>query len=83
MTVAVGIDIGGSSRAVAVCREGAREAERRGLKVTANREGFDHLEASLRQQPEPVARVAIESSAHYWFPVLEIVGKAVSMPARM
>jgi transposase len=67
MTVAVGIDIGSGSHAVAVCREGAQEAERKGLKIAANRGGFDDLDAWLRRQPEPVARVVMESSGHYWF----------------
>ena len=67
MTVAVGIDIGSVSHAVAVCREGAQEAERQGLKIAANRGGFDDLDAWLRRQPEPVARVVMESSGHYWF----------------
>jgi transposase len=52
---------------VAVCREGAQEAERQGLKIAANRGGFDDLDAWLRRQPEPVARVVMESSGHYWF----------------
>ena len=67
MSVAVGIDIGSESHAVAVCREGAQEAERKGLKIAANRGGFDDLDAWLRRQPEPVARVVMESSGHYWF----------------
>ena len=66
MTVAVGIDIGSVSHAVAVCREGAQEAERQGLKIAANLGGFDDLDAWLRRQPEPVARVVMESSGHYW-----------------
>jgi transposase len=50
-----------------VCREGALEAERRALKVTANRAGFGDLDAWLAKQAEPVARVVMESSGHYWF----------------
>jgi transposase len=67
MSVAVGVDIGSTNHAVAVCREGAREAERKALKITANRAGFDDLDAWLARQPEPVARVVMESSGHYWF----------------
>ena len=67
MSVAVGVDIGSASHAVAVCRDGAHEAERRAVKITANRAGFDQLDAWLARQSEPVARVVMESSGHYWF----------------
>jgi len=66
MTVAVGVDIGSASHAVAICREGSQEAERRPLRISANRAGFDNLDAWLRRQPGPVARVVMESSGHYW-----------------
>lgn len=67
MSVAVGVDIGSASHAVAVCRDGAHEAERRALKISANHAGFVDLDAWLARQPEPVARVVMESSGHYWF----------------
>ena len=66
MSVAVGVDIGSTRHAVAVCRDGAREAESKAVKITANRAGFDELDAWLAGQA-PVARVVMESSGHYWF----------------
>ena len=67
MSVAVGVDVGSANHVVAVCRGGAREAERRAVKITANRAGFGDLDTWLAGQPEPVTRVVMESSGHYWF----------------
>lgn len=67
MTVTVGVDIGSCSHTVAVCRAGQREADRRAVKVSANRVGFGELEAWMERQAEPVGLVVMESSGHYWF----------------
>ena len=67
MSVAVGVDIGAYKHAVAVCRQGVREAERKALKISANRQGFEELEAWMARQPESVGMVVMESSGHYWF----------------
>ena len=62
----VGIDIGAYQHAVAVCRDGAVEAERRVVKISAGRAGFDELDRLLGSLG-PVDRVVMESSGHYWF----------------
>ena len=67
MSVSVGVDIGAYKHAAAVCRQGEREAERKALKISANRQGFEELEAWMTRQPEPVGTVVMESSGHYWF----------------
>jgi transposase len=67
MSVTVGVDIGAHKHAVAVCRQGEHEAERKALKISANRQGFEELEAWMTRQPEPVATVVMESSGHYWW----------------
>ena len=67
MSVAVGIDIGAYKHAVAVCREGEREADRRTLEIGANRAGFQQLGRWMRALSEPVSVVVMESSGHYWF----------------
>jgi transposase len=67
MSVSVGVDIGAYKHAAAVCREGAREAERGALKISANRMGFEDLEAWMVRQGEPVTSVVMESSGHYWW----------------
>lgn len=64
--ITVGIDIGGKHHAVARCREGLDKAEREVLRVTQDRAGFDHLDAWLAGQPEPVGCITMESSGHYW-----------------
>lgn len=64
--ITVGIDIGGRQHAVARCREGRDEAEREILRVTQDRAGFDRLDAWLGAQEEPVGRITMESSGHYW-----------------
>ena len=62
----IGIDIGAYQHAVAVCHDGSVEAERRVLRITADRAGFGQLDQFM-EQVGPVERVAIESSGHYWF----------------
>jgi transposase len=67
MSVAVGIDIGAYKHAVAVCRTGAREADRRTIQIAANRGGFRQLTTWMGSLAEPVSLVVMESSGHYWF----------------
>ena len=62
----IGIDIGAYEHAVAVCPDGAIEAERQVLRIRANRQGFGELDRLLGAVG-PVERVAMESSGHYWF----------------
>lgn len=64
--ITVGIDIGGRQHAVASCRSGQDRADREVLRVTQDRAGFDRLDAWLARQPEPVGRITMESSGHYW-----------------
>jgi transposase len=67
MSLAVGIDVGAYKCAVAGCREGEREADRKVLSILANRGGFTALDAWLAKQAEPIDVVVMESSGHYWF----------------
>jgi len=67
MSLAVGIDVGAYKCAVAVCREGEREAERKVLNITTQRGGFSDLDAWMVQQAAPIDVVVMESSGHYWF----------------
>ena len=67
MSVSVGVDIGAYRHAAAICREGERGADRQALKVQANRRGFDDLETWVAGHGEPVSRVVMESSGHYWW----------------
>jgi transposase len=67
--VTVGIDIGGRSHAVARCQDGMTKADREVLRVSQSRDGFAVLDAWLERQPEPVSRVTMESSGHYWMPL--------------
>jgi len=62
----IGIDIGAYQHAVAVCRDGQTEAERRVLRIPATRAGFDELDRLLATLG-PVDRAVMESSGHYWF----------------
>jgi transposase len=62
----VGIDIGGKQHAVARCRSGQGQADREVVRVTQDRAGFERLDAWLAAQPEPVGRITMESSGHYW-----------------
>jgi transposase len=64
--ITVGIDIGGKQHAVARCRAGQVTADREVLRVTQDRAGFDRLDAWLAGQSEPVGRITMESSGHYW-----------------
>ena len=64
--ITVGIDIGGRQHAVARCRTGQEMADREVLRVTQDRAGFDRLDAWLATQDEPVGRISMESSGHYW-----------------
>lgn len=61
----IGIDIGAYQHAVAVCRDGEVGAERRVLRITADRSGFERLDLLLGELGR-VERVAMESSGHYW-----------------
>ena len=62
----VGIDIGSRQHAVARCRQGQAKADREVLRVSQDRAGFDRLDAWLDRQEEPVGRITMESSRHYW-----------------
>jgi transposase len=64
----IGIDIGAYQHAVAVCRDGAVEAERRVIRISANRSGFNELDRLL-DELGPIERAAMESSGHYWFAI--------------
>jgi transposase len=67
MSLAVGIDVGAYKCAVAACRQGEREAERKALTIAANRTGFGELDAWMVARAEPIDVVVMESSGHYWF----------------
>ena len=67
--ITVGIDIGGRQHAVARCRAGQDQAEREVLRISQDRAGFDRLDAWLAHQAEPVERISMESSGHYWMPL--------------
>jgi len=67
MSVAIGVDIGAYKHAVAVCRSGEREADRRTIQIAANRAGFRQLAGWMGSLPEPVSLVVMESSGHYWY----------------
>ncbi len=67
MSVAVGIDIGAYKHAVAVCRAGEREADRRTVQIAANRAGFRQLASWMETLAAPVSLVVMESSGHYWY----------------
>lgn len=66
---AVGIDIGASTHAVALCQDGTLTARRKVLRVSQTREGFDELDRWLAGQGE-ISRVVLESSGHYWMPLV-------------
>ena len=80
--ITVGIDIGGRQHAVARCREGRDQAEREVLRLTQDRAGFDRLDAWLASQEEPVGRITMESSGHYWMPLMSHL-KQGSVPVRV
>lgn len=64
----VGIDVGAYAHAVAVCRDGEAESERKVRRVAADRSGFQELDQWLATQ-EAVSLVVMESSGHYWLPL--------------
>lgn len=61
----VGVDVGAYEHVAAVCREGAREAERAVIRFKSRRQGFEQFERWLGEQGE-VGLVVMESSGHYW-----------------
>jgi transposase len=65
----LGIDIGGAVHVAARCREGQPRADRALLRVPQSRAGFTALDAWLAAQAEPVERVVMEASGHYWIPL--------------
>jgi transposase len=65
----IGIDIGGRAHMAARCRKGELKADRAVLRLSQSRAGFELLDAWLAAQPEPVERVVMESSGHYWIPL--------------
>jgi transposase len=70
VTVAtIGIDIGGHTHVAARCRDGQAQADRKILRVSQSREVFASLDAWLAAEPEPIERVVMESSGHYWMPL--------------
>lgn len=71
----VGIDIGGRQHAVARCRQGQDKADREILRVTQDRTGFDRLDAWLARQDEPIGRITMESSGHYWMGLASHLGR--------
>ncbi len=64
----VGIDIGASQHAVAVCHEGKLEAQRQIVRIANTRGGFNELDQWLARQGE-IDRIVLESSGHYWMPL--------------
>jgi transposase len=62
----IGIDVGAYQHAVAVCHEGAVRSERRVVRISALRDGFNALD-QLLEAVGPVDRAVLESSGHYWF----------------
>jgi transposase len=67
MSVVVGIDIGAYKHAVAVCRPGARDADRGTMEIASNHSGFRQLRTWMDGLAEPISMVVMESSGHYWF----------------
>ena len=72
----IGIDIGSRVRVAACCRDGRGRADRTVFKVSQSRRGFDALDAWLAGRPEPVERVVLESSGHYWIPLASHLRRA-------
>ena len=62
----VGIDVGAYQHAIAICRDGAVEADRAVTRIGANRAGFDELDRLLAAAA-PIERAVLESSGHYWY----------------
>jgi transposase len=77
----VGIDVGATRHAVAVCQEGKLEARRAVLHIANTRSGFDELDGWLRRQGD-IDRIVLESSGHYWMPLashLAAAGRPVAL----
>lgn len=73
----LGIDIGAYQHAVAVCRDGQVDAERKVLRIGADRAGFDALDR-LCAELGPIDRAVLESSGHYWFAIAShLAGRGV------
>lgn len=72
----IGIDVGSRVHVAARCREGMARADRTVLKLSQSRRGFDALDSWLAGQPEPVERVVMESSGHYWIPLASHLQRA-------
>jgi transposase len=72
----IGIDVGSRVHVVARCRDGQSRADRTVLRLAQSRAGFDRLDAWLAGQPEPVERVVMESSGHYWIPLASHLRRA-------
>jgi transposase len=71
----IGIDIGAYQHAVAICRDGSINAERRVLRIRADRAGFAALD-ELLARIGPVERAVMESSGHYWFGLASHLARA-------
>jgi transposase len=71
----IGIDIGAYEHVLAICADGATEAQRRVCRITADRAGFSELDR-LVASVGPVERVVMESSGHYWFAIASHLARA-------
>ena len=71
----VGIDIGGRAHVAAQCRTGEVRSDRKVLRISQSRAGFDAIDAWLAAGPEPVDQVVMESSGHYWLPLASHLGR--------
>ncbi len=77
----VGIDVGASRHAVAVCHHGMVEAQRPVLRISNSRSGFGELDRWLERQGD-IDRIVLESSGHYWMPLashLAAAGRPVAL----
>jgi|SRR2546430_7832220 len=64
----IGIDVGAKQHSVALCREGKIESERRVLRISESRVGFNELDTWIARQGA-IERIVLESSGHYWQPL--------------
>jgi transposase len=80
--ITVGIDIGGRQHAVARCHGGMDKADREVLRISQDRAGFDRLDAWLARQDEPIGRITMESSGHYWMGLTSHL-KEAAVPVRV
>lgn len=78
---AIGIDVGASTHALALCRDGELEARRTVLRISATRQGFDELDRFLTRSGE-VSRIVFESSGHYWMTLASHL-RARDLPAAL